>query len=84
MFGLRDVTYWMLQGGSRGIDTPVGSAIEDMARAARRLQSAIVQGDPDKLWPAMEAVIGSWLKLLGVPYWTPRGYIDGIIGRLSD
>ena len=83
IFGLRDIGYFMLHGGRGGVEIPMMGAVNDLARAGLAIEKAVARGDSEAAGRAIERTSAGLLRVLGVPYWTPKNYVGGIAEHLD-
>ena len=78
VYGLRDVAYWATcnRGRGMGLDNPTQGAIEDVVKSATGLPDAIRSGDETRIMRAVERTVASGAKTIGVPYFTPKGWVQ--------
>ena len=83
IFGLRDIGYFLLHGGRGGVEIPMMGAVNDLARAGLAIEKAVARGDSEAAGRAIERTSAGLLRVLGVPYWTPKNYVGGIAEHLD-
>ena len=78
VYGLRDVAYWATcnRGRGLGLDNPTQGAIEAVIQSTTSLPAALQSGDDERITRAMERTVAAGARTIGLPYWTPKGWVS--------
>ena len=85
VYGVKDVSYYMSSGSGRafGMDNPTAAAVKDMIVAGDSLGRAVFAGDQERIESNTEQFVAAGLRMVGVPYWTPKNWVEAAMEGLD-
>ena len=85
VYGVRDVGYFITSGRVRGLgmDNPTAGAVKDLISSGDALGRAIWTEDDDRIERAVERTVASGFRMVGIPYWTPRNWVEAAMEGLD-